>query len=568
MVASTHWLASAAGMAVLEQGGNAFDAAVAAGLTLQVVEPHLNGPGGDLPALDLARGPRPAARVVRARPGSCRGDDRALSRRARALADPGHRPARGGRARRVRRLARAAPRARDDAASRRSCSTRSTTRRRAIPILPQIAGAIRNVEGLFRDDWTTSAELYLPVPEARTMATNPQLAETYRRLAASADPVEDWYRGWVAEEFVAFQEREWMDSSGERHAGLLSADDLATWEPRWEEPLSVDYHGYEVFKAGPWSQAPVFLQQLRLLEGFDLAGDGPELGGVHPHDHGVREARVRRSRGVVRRPGLHRRAARDAPLARVRGGTARAAWATSRRPSCGRAARTRASRRPSATRRSRRASASRRVATPSISTSSTAGGTWSPRRRAAAGSGARRSSRRSASASARARRCSGSRTACRTRSRRASARARRSRRRWPPAAASRTSRRHAGRRPAGSVDAPHLPRPRPFRTRPPGRDRRAEPPHGGVPVELLPARDPAAARRGRGSRRRGDDRRPPRARPRSRGLGPVEPRPRQRRRPRAGRRPQSRRKPARRAGLRRRALKSRRPGARDLDSRP
>src|SRR5215468_5042794 len=51
MVTSTHWLASAAGMAVLEHGGNAFDAAVAAGLVLQVVEPHLNGPGGEVPVI-------------------------------------------------------------------------------------------------------------------------------------------------------------------------------------------------------------------------------------------------------------------------------------------------------------------------------------------------------------------------------------------------------------------------------------------------------------------------------------------------------------------------------------
>src|SRR5947199_7533106 len=77
MVASTHWLASAAGMAMLEQGGNAFDAAVAAGLVLQVVEPHLNGPGGDLPAIFWSRARR-AARPLRAGAGAGRGHDRGV----------------------------------------------------------------------------------------------------------------------------------------------------------------------------------------------------------------------------------------------------------------------------------------------------------------------------------------------------------------------------------------------------------------------------------------------------------------------------------------------------------
>ena len=72
MVASTHWLASQSGMAVLEAGGNAFDAAVAAGFVLHVVEPHLNGPGGDLPVAGLERGRRAAARVLRPGPGAGR----------------------------------------------------------------------------------------------------------------------------------------------------------------------------------------------------------------------------------------------------------------------------------------------------------------------------------------------------------------------------------------------------------------------------------------------------------------------------------------------------------------
>src|SRR5437588_6198547 len=55
VVASTHWIASTVGMSILERGGNAFDAAAAVGFTLQIVEPHLNGPGGEVPMLLWSR---------------------------------------------------------------------------------------------------------------------------------------------------------------------------------------------------------------------------------------------------------------------------------------------------------------------------------------------------------------------------------------------------------------------------------------------------------------------------------------------------------------------------------
>ena len=64
------------------------------------------------------------------------------------------------------------------------------------------------------------------------------------------------------------------DSSGRAHRGLLAADDLAGFEASFEAPASLSYEGWTVFKTGPWGQGPVLLQQLALLDGFDLASMG------------------------------------------------------------------------------------------------------------------------------------------------------------------------------------------------------------------------------------------------------------------------------------------------------
>src|SRR4051812_15716310 len=178
MVASTHWLASAAGMSVLERGGNAFDAAVAAGLTLQVVEPHLNGPGGDLPAI-VYSAKRDEVRVIC---GQGTAPARATIDAFRAL-DVDVIPGTGF-------LPAVVPGAFDgwllmlrEFGTWRLADVLDVAigfAAEGFPVVAGISRAIRGVEELFREEWPTSAEVYLArgVPEPGTLLRNPRLAET------------------------------------------------------------------------------------------------------------------------------------------------------------------------------------------------------------------------------------------------------------------------------------------------------------------------------------------------------------------------------------------------------
>ena len=287
MVSSTHWLASATGMAVLERGGNAFDAAVAAGFVLQVVEPHLNGPGGEVPILAApagqgrvlvvnGQGPVPAAATI----------DRFKDLGLELIPGTGL-------------LAACVPGA--FGAWMLLLRDHGTLRPREVlepaigyaeagfPAVPRIGGAIGAMERLFRTEWPTSAEVWLAdgVPAPGGRLRNPALAATWRRLldeAEAASPDRDgqieaalaaFYEGFVAETIAGYlTTAEVLDVSGRRHRGLLDGDDLAGWRASVESPVSAEHHGWTVCKTGPWGQGPVLLQQLRLLEGFDLAAMG------------------------------------------------------------------------------------------------------------------------------------------------------------------------------------------------------------------------------------------------------------------------------------------------------
>lgn len=283
-VGAGHYLATQIGARILSEEGNAADAACAMGFALQVLEPTQNGPAGEVSILvyDAAQdrtfaisgqGPAPAGatrEAMAARGIDCLPPDGFLTATVPAALDAWCQLlAHFG----TRRLEDVLAPARDLAL-------------RGFPMYPYLRHFMGAFSQRFEREWPTTAAIYLPLREIGERQTNLTLARFYDDLigterAASGSREagiraarDHFYRGRPAEQIERFLQEPVADASGAAHAGLLTAHDLATYEGAIEEPLARDYRGARVWKCPPWSQGPVFLQQLALLEGFDLAAMG------------------------------------------------------------------------------------------------------------------------------------------------------------------------------------------------------------------------------------------------------------------------------------------------------
>lgn len=294
MVCTEHYLSASAGARMFACGGNAIDAAVAATLVEGVVNPHMHTIGGEAPMLIYVAN---AARVVAVN-GNMAAPEKATIAHYRANKMdlvPGEGL-----------LAAGVPAAFDALAAVLQHFGSLALAEVAEPALalcedgmPMHAGlsghgetpedlagligraSIRSNESKFRHQWPTTAAVYLPngeLPRPGDIIKNPALGNLFHRLLdaeagarkrgrdAAIEAARDrFYRGDIADEIVR-----WSEANG----GLLQNSDLSRFATKFEDSVTVDYHGVTVHKCQPWSQGPVFLQQLRLLEGFDLTSMG------------------------------------------------------------------------------------------------------------------------------------------------------------------------------------------------------------------------------------------------------------------------------------------------------
>ncbi|HXG09377.1 MAG TPA: gamma-glutamyltransferase family protein [Gemmataceae bacterium] len=293
VIASGHYLGARAGMRMFDRGGNAIDAAVASGFALAVLEPQSNGIGGEVPILVYtAKEKKPVAISGQGWVGKAATVEWFRQNKIEVIPGDGFLPA----------TVPAAFGSWAFALMRFGTLTLKDVLEPAIdyaasgfPVYPTLREALASVAQRFREEWLSSAAIFLPnnrVPEVGEVLRNPDWAATLKKVVevemrerqrgregAIQAAIDYWYQGEPAERIVTFmQQNAVLDVSGRKHRGLLSRDDFAAWKPTLEEPVTVRYRGLDVYKCGPWTQGPVFLQQLRLLEGFDLKKLGHNSG--------------------------------------------------------------------------------------------------------------------------------------------------------------------------------------------------------------------------------------------------------------------------------------------------
>jgi gamma-glutamyltranspeptidase/glutathione hydrolase len=289
VVTAGHYLAAQAGMRLLEAGGNAIDAGVAAGFALTVLEPHNCGIAGETPMLiHHARSGRTVAVSGQGTAPAAMTLEALRERGIRLIPGDGLLGA----------TVPAAPDAWITALEQFGTLPLAQVLAPALELAeegfavnPAVCRAIAGSEIQFREEWPGSAAVWLPegrVPEPGQRVRQSDWARSMRQLlTAERDAVgrgrsaglqaarDAFYRGPIAERIAEFvRETPIQDASGEAHTGFLAYEDLASYRSRIEAPVSVEYRGLQVHKCGPWNQGPVFLQQLTLLEGFDLPGMG------------------------------------------------------------------------------------------------------------------------------------------------------------------------------------------------------------------------------------------------------------------------------------------------------
>ncbi len=288
LIASGHYLAARAGQRMYDKGGNAIDAGVASGFALNVLEPQSNGIGGEVPILvHTPKDGKPFAVSGQGFIGKAATVEWFRGAGVGPIPGDGFLPA-------------TVPAAFGSwalALLRFGTLTLKDVLEPAIdytesgfPVYPGLHRSLSGLAKRFREEWPSSAEVYLPndrVPAVGEVLRNRDWAATLKKVVeveqrhkssregAIRAAIDYWYKGEPAERMVEFmQKNEVLDASKKKHRGLLTKDDFAAWQPKLDEPVTVRYRGLDVYKCGPWTQGPVFLQQLTLLEGFDL----PKLG--------------------------------------------------------------------------------------------------------------------------------------------------------------------------------------------------------------------------------------------------------------------------------------------------